>query len=170
MRRAGKVSAVGGLPVAPVDGSGTAGAGRRRLGGCLAEPRSIQGAGGSVFIRAGTVSGTGVIDVSGANSMSDGGAGGGGRIGIAYRSTAPGNVTLVAKGGAGTIVNPNVGGAGTVVLIREALGVGDAVVRRDAHLMVIGGDTLDPKQVRKRAAALRMRATLDGRSSEMRRH
>lgn len=105
------------------------------------------GAGGSVFIRAGTIGGTGAIDVSGANSKDDGGAGGGGRIGLAYRTSAPGNITLLARGGTGTPANPYVGGAGTVVLVREALGTGDAVVRRDVRLLVIGGDTLDPKQV-----------------------
>jgi hypothetical protein len=73
------------------------------------------GAGGSIQLRVGTISGAGTISANGgAANDSGGGGGGGGRIAVTYvTNLLSGGIT--AFGGAGA----NYGGAGTVYLIRS---------------------------------------------------
>jgi hypothetical protein len=74
------------------------------------------GAGGSIWITAGSVSGTGTIEARGGDSSNGWSGGGGGAIAIEYSGAASGTVlsTLLARGGDGS--GSNDGGAGTIVV------------------------------------------------------
>lgn len=82
------------------------------------------GAGGSVWMRAGSVTGTGVVEVQGGTSGNIG-AGGGGAVAIEYASgTGPQSLQIRAGGGA----QSNPGGAGTVYVLGPDSTYGDLVV------------------------------------------
>ena len=74
------------------------------------------GSGGSIYITAGTMSGTGTISSNGGNgggscSNDDGGAGGGGRISLVVTNTISGTITKQSYAGTSS---SQVGGAGTI--------------------------------------------------------
>jgi hypothetical protein len=90
-----------------IDASGLNGSGGRGDGG---------GSGGSVWITAGNISGSGSVQAnggSGSNTYYDGGGGGGGRISLAYDTYTSSFATLSAYGGSGPD-NAQSGGAGTI--------------------------------------------------------
>ena len=67
------------------------------------------GAGGAIWLSAGTLSGSGIVSVNGGAANAQGGGGGGGRIALYYNSNSFAG-SLTAYGGAGF----NYGGAGTI--------------------------------------------------------
>jgi hypothetical protein len=86
--------------------------GRLSADGANAGPAGGGGAGGSLWITTGTLSGTGSISANGGNGDPiTGGGGGGGRIAISY-NTNQFTGTISARGGAGS----QYGGAGTICL------------------------------------------------------
>jgi hypothetical protein len=85
----GRVSADGGLGLAPGGGGGS---------------------GGSIWMTAGTLAGNGVISANGGAGNATGGGGGGGRIALQYTANDFSG-SLSARGGRGPILN---GGAGTI--------------------------------------------------------
>lgn len=70
------------------------------------------GAGGSIHVSAGTLSGAGTIDAGGGKGFNQGGGGGGGRIAIAYGANAF-TGALVACGGTSAVAG-RAGAAGTI--------------------------------------------------------
>jgi hypothetical protein len=69
------------------------------------------GSGGSIYLRAGSVGGSGVVSANGGNAIDNpaGGGGGGGRIALYYQTNSFSGA-LTATGGAGW----EYGGAGTI--------------------------------------------------------
>ncbi len=111
------------------------------------------GAGGSVWISAGTFGGRGTVDASGGNGAvvyeQDSGGGGGGRIAV----EAGANIfegRLVAAGGAGGVP----GGAGTIYVRTSPQSVGNLVVDNGglagARTSLTGAEAFDHVQVRNR--------------------
>src|SRR5262249_51667720 len=96
----GKISANGGTAVSNINSGG--------------------GAGGSVWISAKTLSGSGTIAADGAAANGTGGGGGGGRVAIWADNTNSFSGIISARGGAGA----NYGGAGTIYLNSSSLGNG----------------------------------------------
>ncbi|HTK04300.1 MAG TPA: fibronectin type III domain-containing protein [Candidatus Eisenbacteria bacterium] len=94
------------------------------------------GAGGSVWIDAGTLAGTGIIRALGGANFGNGGGGGGGRIAITYTSGSPSSYTLQAHS-AGT----RPGGAGTIFTKAAAATNGDLVVDNNNNASVNSSST-----------------------------
>lgn len=106
------------------------------------------GAGGSVYINAGNINGTGSIQSNGANSAINwGGGGSGGRIAIYYDSLSgnfsyPTNViaNIKAKGGAGGHSGNNYYGAsGTIFLKQKSALLGDLIVDNGGNQACLAG-------------------------------
>jgi hypothetical protein len=91
------------------------------------------GAGGSILIRAGTVTGTGRITAAGGGNGRDvwnsyGGSGGGGRVAVYYDALSFPADSITARGGVAVNV-PGVGGsAGTVYLKANAEPYGSVII------------------------------------------
>ena len=119
------------------------------------------GAGGSIWLTCGTLSGTGFIEARGADGLGGSfGAGGGGRVGVYYgTSTFPvanfnlGGGTLgfgSVAGGAGTLFLKPTASRGTVIIDNDSA-VGETTeltgeVLLNANLTVRGGGILGPTQ------------------------
>ncbi len=111
-------------------------------GGCCA---GGSGSGGSIWINALSIAGTGVISANGADSTQyingsvvDGGAGGGGRVAIYFTNNsgnfAAGNVTSNVKAAGGRSANvANIGAAGTVFLLKSSQTYGDLIVNNNGY-------------------------------------
>ncbi|HTM68617.1 MAG TPA: fibronectin type III domain-containing protein [Candidatus Binatia bacterium] len=94
------------------------------------------GAGGSIWIDAGTLAGTGIIRARGGANAGSGGGGGGGRIAITYASGSPASYTIQAHS-QGT----RPGGAGTIFTKAAAAANGDLVVDNNNNASVNSSST-----------------------------
>ena len=100
----------------------------RANGGFTTAGNGQSGAGGSVWITAGTIGGAGTIEARAGDTPGSGIGGGGGAISVEYTGTTTGTVltTLLARGGDG--VNNLDGGSGTIYVKSPSSTFGDLTI------------------------------------------
>ena len=123
----------------------------------------IGGAGGSVWVTTGRITGSGAIDAKGGNAWSDAGAGGGGAISIVYTDSASVVPPLSAITGPGG----RNGGAGTIYTSGPASTYGSLLVDNGGNSVASSQSTVFPSFGRGRVVSVTGATVLTDRGTDI---